>query len=248
MYDADSSLSELIQIARSRLGPAAAPEPGSGSGLDCVGFVCLDSDAVATGTSRAILGPVDGDDERARFWQGIGVRARAARVGRSRADAGRSAPPARLADCARAVRAAPRAQQFLRSGTGRQLHVFTNMCDAPPQSVFVDMERKQRLARASIRACDMNTMVTPNSRGVTARFHSTAGMYFGEVGVVNWTSSLRATRVAVQRMADGARAAGPLGFLCRTDIFSSLWKRPRAAPRRGGGRDAAPGPPADPGA
>ena len=63
-------------------------------------------------------------------------------------------------------------------------HVFTNMCDALPQSGIGDIETKQRLACSSIRACDMNTMVTPNAKGVTARYHSTAGLYFYENGLV----------------------------------------------------------------
>lgn len=106
-------------------------------------------------------------------------------------------------------------QLLLRSGTGRQLHVFTNMCDALPQSGIGDIERKQRLACSSIRACDMNTMVTPNAKGVTARYHSTAGLYFYESGLVNWVSSLRATRVALKMSANGARAshARRLGLL-----------------------------------
>ena len=81
------------------------------------------------------------------------------------------------------------------------------MCDALPQSGIGDIETKQRLACSSIRACDMNTMVTPNAKGVTARYYSTAGLYFYENGLVNWVSSLRATRVALKMSANGARAS-----------------------------------------
>lgn len=83
---------------------------------------------------------------------------------------------------------------MLRSGIGRQIHVFTNACDnasAQQKLNFEDVHSKQLLSRASIRTCDLDKMVTLECTGVTPYYHSTAGMYFYEEGLVEWITSLR---------------------------------------------------------
>ena len=178
LYDAETPLSDLIKVARSRLEDVhrkhyasdGDTQHASGDGkqappskLDCVGFVCVDDDTMSTDVSRAIMGTVNKDLELSQFWNDMG--------------------------------------EMLRSGIGRQLHIFVNMCenpDATTKIAFTDIEKKQRLSRAHLRDCDMDTMVTSQNSGVTAVYHSTAGMYFYEEGLVEWVSSLRSTRTAIQ--------------------------------------------------